>query len=61
MVSQWVKKRALAKEVGVSLRTIDSWMAERKIPYLKVGGVVRFNPEAVWKALGRFEVRAARF
>ena len=35
-----LNKAELAKELGVSQRTIANWMQQRKIPYFKVGGRV---------------------
>jgi excisionase family DNA binding protein len=42
----------------VSLRTVGQWCAERRIPYIKLGRAIRFRPEAVAKALEKFEVKA---
>jgi excisionase family DNA binding protein len=30
-------KHAIAKRYGVSLRTVDKWVNDRKIPYLELG------------------------
>jgi len=43
----------------VSRRTLGKWCAERRIPYIKLGRAVRFRPDAVAKALEKFEVKAA--
>jgi len=42
----------------VSRRTLGKWIAERRIPYIKLGRAVRFRPLAVAKALEKFEVKA---
>jgi len=42
----------------VSRRTLGKWIAERRIPYIKLGRAVRFRPDAVAKALEKFEVKA---
>jgi hypothetical protein len=60
-----ISKRELAKRYSVSLRTIQSWVARRIIPYIRVGGdpagtggMLRFNPRACDAALSRFgEIR----
>ncbi len=39
----WVSKREMAKHLGVSVRTIDTWMARRRLPHVKLGRTVRFN------------------
>ena len=45
---KWLKKKELARELHVSLRTIDKLMAQRKIPYYKLSShLVRFNLERV--------------
>lgn len=36
-------KKELAKILGVSVKTIDMQMAQKKIEYLKIGAAVRFN------------------
>jgi excisionase family DNA binding protein len=51
-------KRDVAREYGVSLRTVDTWMHEKKIPFYKISPrVVRFDLDAVARALDRFVVR----
>jgi excisionase family DNA binding protein len=48
----------VAQNCRVSLRTVGQWIAERRIPYIKLGRAVRFRPDAVAKALEKFEVKA---
>jgi hypothetical protein len=51
-------KRDLCREYRVSLRTVDAWIHEKKIPYLKISPrVVRFDLAEVAKALSRFKVK----
>ena len=51
-----MKKKALAATLGVSVRTVDNWVAQRLIPYLAPSPRLHlFDPEAVRSAL------AARF
>ena len=59
--SQFVKKAELAKALGVSQRTVDSWVAKRTIPYLAVSPRMHlFDLAEVKKALReKFEVSAA--
>ncbi len=38
-----VTKQALAAEYSVSLRTVTNWMRNRRISYLKIGRLVRFD------------------
>jgi hypothetical protein len=52
-------KKQLAEAFDVSLRTIANWQAQRVLPYIKVGGAVRFDleqcREVVRKRLTRHE------
>ena len=51
-------RTTLAKRLDVSLRTVDDWREREIIPYLKIGGVVRFEFTQVMAALReRYEVR----
>jgi excisionase family DNA binding protein len=41
-------KRALAGVLGVSVKTVDKWVSERRIPFVRITGkCVRFLPGAV--------------
>lgn len=53
-----VKKKVLAATLGVSVRTVDNWVAQRLIPYLAPSPRLHlFDPEAVRTALAaRFSV-----
>ncbi len=51
------KHQDVAKAYSVSTRTVANWCSGRRIPYLKVGRSVRFNPEAVSQALKRLVIR----
>ena len=48
----FVRKSEIAQIMGVSIRTIESWMARRVIPYHKINTIVSFDPEAVKRAIG---------
>lgn len=48
-----VRKQEMAKIMGVSVRTIETWMARRIIPYHKIRKVVTFNPQQVKQAIDR--------
>lgn len=51
-------KREVAREYGVSLRTVDTWIAKKKIPFMKLSPrLVRFDLDAVERALGRYTVK----
>ena len=53
-----MRKSEDAQLCQVSVRTVDQWIAEKKIPSIKVGRNVRFRWPAVEAALMRYERRA---
>ena len=48
----------MAAELGISLRTLKGWVADRLVPYVKVKRVVLFEPGKVRAALERLERKA---
>ena len=54
-----LKKGDVAKRCTISPRTVDNWMREGILPYLKIGKVIRFDPDAVDLAIARFKVDIA--
>ena len=53
-------KQELASVLGVSPRTISSWTAQKRIPFLRFSArFVRFNLERVKTALARYEIKEA--
>jgi hypothetical protein len=54
-------KRQLAQEQQVSLRTIDQWIADHKIPVKKLSPrLTRFDLDAVQAALDRYTVQEVK-
>jgi excisionase family DNA binding protein len=53
----WTSKD-VSSHYRVSLRTVGTWVAQRRIPVLRLGRALRFRPDAVEKALNAFEVKA---
>ena len=51
-------KKDVAEKYKVSGRTVNYWMQTKMIPYLKIGGSVRFDPDDVDTAIRKFIVRA---
>jgi len=51
---------SLATHLGTSERHVRRLVAERRIPFVKVGRFVRFDPRAVTEWLGRSTVEALR-
>jgi excisionase family DNA binding protein len=41
--SRLFSKRELADYFQVELRTIENWMARRYLPFIKIGGTIRFK------------------
>jgi excisionase family DNA binding protein len=57
-VKALINRSQVAAATGVSLRTIDQWRENGIIPFLKIGGVIRFDLDQVMAALReRYEVR----
>lgn len=54
-----IDKDALAGYLGLKRRGVECLMAKRRIPYIRVGGRIRFQLSKVLKALERFEVKPA--
>jgi excisionase family DNA binding protein len=48
----------MAAELGISLRTLKGWVADRLVPYVKVKRLVLFEPAKVKAALERLERKA---
>ncbi len=58
MENKYENKKQLAERLGVSSRTIENWMAERRIPFCKITDrMVRFVPQEVDAALVKFTIR----
>jgi hypothetical protein len=56
-----VNKRALARILSVSVRTIDNFVRQRKIPAVRISNrCIRFDPLRVLAALRRFELKEAK-
>jgi hypothetical protein len=49
-------KRELAVKIRRSPRTVDLWMRQGKLPYLKIGKTVLFRWSDVLEKLGQFRV-----
>jgi excisionase family DNA binding protein len=54
----FLSKQELALVVGVSPRTIDNWMAAKRIPFIRLSArLIKFNLERVKAALARYEIK----
>lgn len=56
VVTEYLDSWQLAKTLNVSERTIDTWKHKGVIPFLRVGRVVRFDLDAVKRALEKYQV-----
>lgn len=43
MIERLITKREAANILGVSTRTIENYVYERKIPFLRIGGLTKFR------------------
>ncbi len=58
ITKQLLSKRELAAVLGISERTIENWLAEKRIPRLKLSArLTRFSLPKVEAALARYEVK----
>ena len=56
-----LSKRELAAVLGVSQRTIENWLAQKRIPQLRLSPrLTRFNLSRVEAALARYEIKEVR-
>lgn len=51
-----LRKRELAEKLAISKRTLDVWMQQGRIPFLKVGRSVRFRLPDVLEKLNAYRV-----
>jgi hypothetical protein len=52
------RKRDIARRYGVSTRTVDTWIQQKKIPFRRLSSrCIRFDLTAVDCALSRFTVK----
>jgi excisionase family DNA binding protein len=49
-------KREMAPQLRISKRTLDLWMRKGFVPYLKIGGAVRFKLDDVLEKLSQHRV-----
>ena len=44
----------MAEALGISERLLKNWVRDRVVPFVKIGRVVLFDPDAVNKALQQY-------
>lgn len=47
--SKLVGRKELAEKFGVTLRTLDRWRNDKKMPFIKIGGTYKFDLEQIEK------------
>jgi excisionase family DNA binding protein len=52
------RKNHVAAMLNVSTRTVDNLMRSGRIPYIKIGGAVRFDLSQIEKALAKQTIGA---
>ena len=53
----YLNRVQIAMFLGVSVRIIINMIRQRRIPFIKFGGTVRFDPIKVRKALEKYEIQ----
>ncbi len=48
----------MAQRLGITRRTLHTWVLDGTVPMIKIRGFCRFEPAKVWAALQRCEVNA---
>jgi excisionase family DNA binding protein len=51
----------MARLLGVRLKTLYSWVHQRKIPYVKVGRLVKFDQKDIATWIAERKVKVADF
>lgn len=47
MVNKYLSVQELAEMLGISPETVYGWTSQKRIPYIKVGRLVRFDQDEV--------------
>ena len=55
---QKVRYKEMAQMLGISERSLKNWVSSRKVPYIKLGRIVLFDPAKVEAALAKYERHA---
>ena len=59
-IQNLLTKREVAELFRVSLRTVSNWMRRGIVPFIRIGSVVRFDPDAVRKAVEAYHVKSCQ-
>ena len=61
MEKRFINIKDLSDYLGVSKHTIKSWVYQDRLPYRKIGRVIRFDIREIEKALNRKERQSKHF
>jgi len=54
-------KRKLAEHLGISIYTVDAWVSQKRIPFVKLGGKkVMFDKEEIEKWIDKQRVQSSQ-
>lgn len=53
---RFLNKKELALYLGISTFTVDSWVSQRRVPYIKMGRRVLFDPLDIEKWIGQNKI-----
>jgi len=56
--ARWRTKQQIAEHFQCDQRTISNWMRRRILPFTKVRGLLRFDPEACDRAFNAFQTHS---
>ena len=57
-MNKLLSPQELSAALNISIETVYSWTSQKRIPYIKMGRLVRFNADEVNKWLERQRVEA---
>lgn len=53
--------KELSKLLGISDKTVYGWVHQKRIPFVKLGGVLRFDMEDIEKWIQKNKVQPSRW
>lgn len=55
-MTKLISPTGLAEMLGISLETVYAWTSQKRVPYIKMGRLVRFDVEEITSWLGGHKV-----
>jgi excisionase family DNA binding protein len=56
--AHWLTREQIARRYQVSIRSVDYWIEDRRLPHYRLGRLVRFDPAECDVALRAFHIPA---